>query len=102
VQPRGNLSFTAEGAQVSKRGEEGLLGSIARVLLASKHAKSKREDSPLPAPYNLAESLRVACQSTLYDMLVARSVSFLSGFRAIPPGLPNFACAASRPRASKG
>jgi hypothetical protein len=87
MQPRGNLGFTAEGAQVPERREKGLLSRVTRILFASEHAKGKREDSSLPALHNLAESLRVARQSTFYDLLVARSRS-----------LPVWFCEARCPR----
>ena len=76
VQPRRNLSLATKGAQISKRRQERLLSCVARVLLATEHAKGKREDSSLPALNNLAESLGVARQRPFYDLLVARSRSY--------------------------
>ena len=60
MQPGRNPSFAAESAQISKRREEGLLSRVSRIFLATEHAKGQREDSPLPALHNLAESVRVA------------------------------------------
>ena len=75
MQPGGDSSFAAKGTQVPKRREERLLRSVARILFAAEHAKGKRENSSLPALNNLAESFCVARQSSLYDLLVARSRS---------------------------
>src|SRR6185369_3528528 len=77
VQPGRNLSLAAEAAQIPKSGEKGLLSGVAGVFLTAEHAVSKRKDTSLPAPYNLAESLRIARYSTLNDDLV-RTQSFHS------------------------
>src|ERR1041384_3473537 len=70
VQPGGDFRLATEPTQVPKSGEKGLLSGVAGVFLAAEHAVSKRKDAALPAPHNLAESLRIARQSTLNDDLV--------------------------------
>ena len=72
VQPRGDLGFAPEGSQIPEGREKSLLGSIAGIFLASKHAKGKRKDSALPAQHNLAESIRVAVKARS-RLLVART-----------------------------
>ena len=70
MQPGRNFRLAAKSTQVPKRGQKRLLRRVARVLLAPQNAVRKREDTPLPAPHNLAESVRFAGQSPLHDDLV--------------------------------
>ena len=55
VQPGRHFRLATKAAQVPKRGQEGLLGRVAR-LLAAQHPVRERKYAPLPAPHDLAKA----------------------------------------------
>src|ERR1700752_4544088 len=60
VQPGGDFCLAAKATQITKSGEKRLLSGVTGLFLTSKHAVRKRKEAALPAPHNLAESLRSA------------------------------------------